>query len=198
MTKQEFLKANGFSTDEITYCIINPITNNTFQFKDYLKSLGCIYSPLLKWHINKNIDNLIQPLKIVPIKFEQLYRWDETYHAAFQLDGIENLVSTLLAPAAANVYKYYGNIGQRYYDIKVKYQDNKSFVNQYGQYTFLYTFITLDNEYKIIWFVREEKQFKFNQELLLTGTVKDHRIYKGEKTTIVNRCIIKTSSIDNN
>lgn len=186
MTKQEFFEKNGFSTDGITYCIVG---ENTFSIKDTLKEVGCKYSPLLKWHIDHKI-NLPAGFKLVTVNFEKIYAWNDESGGYLQLSGAKSFIDELLRPTPAQNYEYMGVIGVREYEVPVTFVHGHSFNSQYG-YTNIYVFITLDKNYKIIWFTEKELNLKEGQKLFLTGTVKDHRVYQGENTTIMNRCIIK-------
>lgn len=185
MTKEQWLNKNGYSNEGITYCILG----DTYSIKDEIKSKGGKYSTLLGWHIDHKIE-LSDKFTFKEVHFEQLYDWSEEYEAAYQHQDINEVVAKILAPVTAKNYQYFGIVGQRNYDIPVKFLLMKTFQSQFGM-TNIYTFLTINNLSKIIWFTTKDLDLKEGDEVQLTGTVKDHRIYKGENTTIMNRCIIK-------
>lgn len=182
MNKNQWLKDNGFNENGITYCI----TGNTYANKEYLKEQQCKYSPLLKWHCEQTI-NVPNNCNIIEIKFNDIYEWNEQFQKPLLFENAETLISRALNPTAT--YKFLGNIGQRIYDLPVKYKSSYSFVSRYGQFTYIHTFETDEN--KIIWFTTKEIKYQLDECLSLTGTIVQHQNYKGDNTTIVNRCILK-------
>lgn len=182
MNKNQWLKDNGFNEKGITYCIIG----NTYANKEYLKEQQCKYSPLLKWHCEQKI-NVPNNCNIVKIKFNDIYEWNEQFQKPLLFENAEILISRALNPAAA--YKFLGNIGQRIYDLPAKYQFSNNFISRFGQFTYIHTFETEEN--KIIWFTTKELKLDIDSDILITGTIVQHQNYKGDNTTIVNRCIIK-------
>ena len=183
MDKNKWLQDNGFNQNEITYCIIG----NTYVNKEYLKQQNCKYSPLLKWHCDQKI-KVPQNCSIVEIHFSQIYQWNEKLEKPLLFENAESWLQSTLNPHS-RAYKFLGNIGQRIYDIAVKYKSSYSFVSRYGQFTYIHTFETDEN--KIIWFTTKEIKYKLDECLSLTGTIVQHQNYKGDNTTIVNRCVLK-------
>ena len=183
MNKNKWLQENGFNKEETTYCIIG----NTYANKEYLKQQNCKYSPLLKWHCDQKI-TVPQDCSIVEIHFYQIYQWNEKLEKPLLFENAESWLQNVLNPHS-RTYKFLGNIGQRIYDLKVKYKSSYSFVSRYGQFTYIHTFETDEN--KIIWFTTKEIKYQPDTCLLLTGTIIQHQNYKGDNTTIVNRCILK-------
>ena len=183
MDKNKWLQDNGFNQNEITYCIIG----NTYVNKEYLKQQNCKYSPLLKWHCDQRI-KVPQNCSIVEIHFSQIYQWNEKLEKPLLFENAESWLQSALNPHS-RTYKFLGNIGQRIYDLAVKYKSSYSFVSRYGQFTYIHTFETDEN--KIIWFTTKEIKYQLDECLSLTGTIVQHQNYKGDNTTIVNRCILK-------
>ena len=183
MNKKQWLKENGFNSDEITYCI----TGDTYKNKEYLKQQGCKYSSLLKWH-NENKISLPKDCRIIAIRFNDIYKWNETLNKPLLFKDASNTISRALSPIK---YEFLGTIGQRIYNILVKYKYSSNFISRFGQFTYIHTFETENN--KIIWFTTKNLELNVNTKVLMTGTIVQHQNYKGDNTTVVNRCIIKES-----
>ena len=84
--------------------------------------------------------------------------------------------------AAANS-QYIGNVGDR---VTIAVKDTKlvtSWETVYG-FTYLYKFTTADNNV-IVWYASKTIG---NNPKQITGTIKDHKDYDGEKQTILTRC----------
>lgn len=182
MNKKQWLEENGFNEEENTYCIIG----NTYSNKEYLKSQNCKYSPLLKWHIQEKIE-LPKDCKYIKIPFNKIYEWNEQLEKPLLFKDAEVWLQSALTDTAA--YQFLESVGKRIYDLTVLYKSSTSFISRYGQFTYIHTFVTDKN--KIIWFTTKELKYQLNQKLLLTGTIVQHQNYKGDNTTIVNRCIIR-------
>ena len=183
MDKQEWFKNNGFNENGITYCIIG----DTFKNKEYLKQKQCKYSPLLKWHCDNYI-SLPEYCSIVEVPFEKIYEWDKKLNKPLIYENAESWLQKVLNPNP-QTYEFLGEINQRIFDLEVIYKSSYDFISRYGQFTYIHTFET--NKNKIIWFTTKKITYSPNTKLLLTGTVVQHQNYKGDNTTIVNRCILK-------
>ena len=51
-SKEDWMQKNGFNKEGVTYVITG---GNTFEIKEALKSAGCKFSSLLKWHSPERI-----------------------------------------------------------------------------------------------------------------------------------------------
>lgn len=183
MDKQEWFKNNGFNENGITYCIIG----DTFKNKEYLKQKQCKYSALLKWHCDNYI-SLPEHCSIVEVPFEKIYEWDKKLNKPLIYENAESWLQKVLNPNP-QTYEFLGEINQRIFDLEVIYKSSYDFISRYGQFTYIHTFET--NKNKIIWFTTKKITYSPNTKLLLTGTVVQHQNYKGDNTTIINRCILK-------
>ena len=59
MTKEEWLKKNGFSEDGVTYVITG---GNTYEVKDILKQNNCVFNKLLGWLYKDLTDECIEKI----------------------------------------------------------------------------------------------------------------------------------------
>ncbi len=97
------------------------------------------------------------------------------------------LISKLNQPKAES--NYIGNIKEKITVKEVTLTNVYGFETAYG-YTNLYTFIDQQGN-KLSWFNTGKKpDCQVNDVVNLTGTVKDHNLYKGEKQTVLIRCKI--------
>jgi len=180
----EWLEKNQFDIKtKITYCIVG----NTYPHKEYLKQQGCVFDALLKWHRNHSIK---VPLgcQIVPINFDKIYQWNNELQKPTLFKNAETWLQGALNPSCRN-YEFLGQINQRIYDLPVTLVNINNFISQSGQFTYIYTFETDKN--KIIWFTTKELSKKIGFHYILTATVVRHQNYKGDDTTVVNRCVLK-------
>lgn len=184
MDKSQWLEENGFDNDENTYCIIG----NTFNNKEYFKEQGCKYSPLLKWHTDKNID-IPDDCIIIKINFNDIYEWNNILEKPLLFENAKDLLSRLLNVSSKKEYEFLGYIGQRIYNVSARYEHSNSFISRFGQFTYIHTFKTEKN--KIIWFTTKKIELNIDTQVLITGTIVRHQNYKGDNTTVINRCIIK-------
>lgn len=80
---------------------------------------------------------------------------------------------------------YVGAVGKKL-QTAIKVLKCTEFSGSYG----LTTAVTMiDNSGNILsWFASGSKSYEKDIDYMLTGTVKDHRLYKGQKQTLLNRC----------
>lgn len=187
----DWFAKNGFNEDGITYVVTG---GNTFEAKDMLKFLGCKYSSLLKWHSPEDL--VIDGFKLVQFSFKELYFWiPEDGNVVARLD-VQEIVKKKLEPfinkkvtlaSALTNTEWVGEIGDRLRKVPVEIVGKREITNQNGSFT-LFTF-----EYGnavLCWFTSVTKFEQIGDKVLLSATVKDHRVYEGQKQTYVNRCLM--------
>lgn len=161
---------------------------NTYEIKDWLKEKGCKFCKELGWYSCKSLD-VPTGYDMVSIQFEDVYTW---FPLAKRFEIKENAkevadaaLSTLLPESNS---EYIGDIKERVRDLDVTVSAIRQIDGYYGTST-IYTFT--QNENVLTWITSSCKDIKVGDHILLTGTIKDHSIYKGIKQTVLSRCIIK-------
>lgn len=183
MTKEKWMERNGFSTNGITYAIVG---ENTFNIKDLLKAKGYKFNHLLLWHGTEKLADLPEGFFSIQFSFDELYIWLADWGCVEVKDNAHLLVAERTTPfLPENPSKHYGVIGQRYHNIPVVIKDIRTYSNAYGN-GYIYTFIR--NDYTFVWFTQTYLEVQIGDEVLLTGTVKKHDIFRNIKQTQLSRC----------
>jgi hypothetical protein len=177
-----WLEKNGFDKDGYTYILIGI---NSYVIKEELKGAGWVYSPILRWHKADPGDYPNNVKRIHWQSFFTLMAWGDFVPAEDAQARIDAFIAEALPPSTS---KYVGNIGDRLKKIPATLQAKHSFTGQYG-ITQVLTFT--DSEGNIFtWFTSSCPNIEPSTSCLLSGTVKEHKNYKGNKTTILTRCRI--------
>ena len=184
LTKAQWLEKNGFNSEGFTYLI----KGNTYEIKDMLKEAGFVYSPLLSWHGSEKL-SLPDGYEYITIAFDSVYEWNEKEAAAYPLPHAKVYLLDLLRPVEKVDSSYQGEIGERLRNIAVEVVNITGFEGNFG-YTWAITF--KDNQSNLYsWFTTGGAMISRGQRGLLTGTVKEHKEYRGNQTTQLTRCILK-------
>ena len=185
ITKAEWLEANGFSEDGVTYLVLG----NSYAIKDELKENGFKFSTLLRWHCGKCDFELPQGCFYKTLNFYDLFTWDEEAKAAFMKDGAREKIEAIFNPVEESNSSYVGEIGERLRDIPVKVRNIGGFDSAYG-YKWVYTFEDEDGN-RYTWFTTSQQAVSIGATANLTGTIKAHVEYRGAETTQLKNCILK-------
>lgn len=190
-SKEDWMQKNGFNKEGVTYVITG---GNTFEIKDTLKAMGCKFSSLLKWHSPERI--VLEGFKLVSFTFDELYSWMPMDKNVMACETAKTIVKEKLSPfTAANTIlasnlmnaEWLGEVGDRLRKIPAKIVGKKEISNQNGRFT-LFTFETGNSV--LCWFTSSTRFEQVGDEILLSATVKSHRVYEGQKQTYVTRCLM--------
>lgn len=185
ITKQEWLKANGFSADGVTHLVMG----NSYNIKDALKEAGFKYSPLLRWHGPDTKYELPESCSYYRFDFDEIYVWDTAEGTAFLQNGAREMIDRVFNPVVESNSHHVGNIGDRLRDVEVVVRHVAGYESVFG-YKWIYTFEDKSgNRYS--WFTTSQQEVSVDMKVMLTGTVKTHGEYRGVPTTQLNRCVLK-------
>ena len=187
ITKEEWLEANGFSEDGVTYLVLG----NSYPIKDELKDSGFKFSPLLRWHCGKCEYELPQGCFYKMLNFYDLFVWDVETSAPFLKEGAREAIEQIFNPKEESNSSYVGEIGERLRDVQVVVKNIGGFDSAYG-YKWVYTFED-ESGNRYTWFTTSQQGVSIGTALTLTGTIKAHVEYKGAETTQLTRCTLKTA-----
>lgn len=178
---------------ELGYDPENPIVyivtgGNTYNIKDQLKEAGCRFEYVLGWYSASPIE-VPAPYILLPIDFDQLFTWYPlTQKVSLNADAKNIVNDTIKATLPESESEYMGEEKERLRDLDVTVSAIRTTEGFYGT-TFIYTFMMDKNI--LVWFSSSCKNIEVGDNVLLTGTVKDHKEYMNKKQTILSRCIIK-------
>lgn len=195
--RQEKLNKSKENQEELLakwgYDVENPLIwliggGNTYDIKDELKEKGCKFNPAFGWYCNHPID-VPTGYGMVSINFYDVYTWFPLSKQFMLNDKAKEVADAARAKLEPESHsEYVGEVKERLRDIKVTLTAVRSFDGFYGT-SFIYTFTHGENV--LVWMTSSCKDIEIGEELLLTGTVKEHSEYKGIKQTKLSRCIIK-------
>lgn len=185
MTKNEWLKTNGFSQNGVTYIVIG----NSYKIKDELKDAGFKFSPLLRWHCEDNVYLLPPECEYYTLRYEDIFTWNEEEGVTFMKEGAREYLNSIFNPIRESNSEYVGEVGERLFDIKCGVINVSGFRSAYN-FSWVYTFKDFNgNEYA--WITTSQQPIGEGMFYIVSGTVKKHAEYKGIKTTYLSRCSVR-------
>lgn len=183
--KAEWLEKNGFNADGKTYLFLG----NTYEQKEEIKAVGGKFDNLLNWHISAPVEGY----KFLEISVEEVADEHIWNGYEFNMDKCATLKDR--KREAENKDKpdagYYGEVGNKV-SLELTYVNHAAWENSFGYYggiTILYIF--KDSEGHIFtwktskWINAIDDDVK---EFHVTGTIKEHNEYNGQKQTVLTRC----------
>ena len=187
MTKTEWLEQNNFNKDGFTYIIGG---GNTYSIKEILKEQGCIFSPLLLWHAKTEI-SVPTGYFVMEFHYTDLGKWNSKEEKVFYFSNVKEIITKkeheMRGPSLS---EYVGEINERIIDIPASLYRKGQFTNRWGL-SYVYTFVSEDNNI-FTWFTKVNlSDITIGNSIVLSGTVKDHKEYNGDKTTILKRCVVE-------
>lgn len=195
--RQEKLNKSKENQEELLakwgYDVENPLIwliggGSTYEIKDQLKEAGCKFNPAFGWYCTHPFDVPVG-YGLVSINFYDVYTWYPIWKRFDLKDNAKEIADAAKATLEPESHsEYLGEVKERLRDLKVTLTAIRNFDGYYGT-TFIYTFVY--NEDVLVWMTSSCKDIEVGDELLLTGTVKEHSEYKGIKQTKLSRCVIK-------
>lgn len=193
-TRAEWLKRNGFKQVDGKYVTYVITGGNTYEVKDILKQNDCVFNKLLGWHSPQTFE--MEGFVWVPIFEEDIYDWLASISTMIEKDGAEAFVKETLKPyqpkreielaSTMTNSEFIGAIGDRLRKIPAVIVGKKEINSKYGIST-LFTFESGNSV--LCWFTSSFKEEGVGDKILLSGTVKDHKEYNGQKQTYLTRCL---------
>lgn len=184
--KKELLVKWGYDPEDARIWLIGG--GSTYAIKDWLKEQGCKFCKELGWYSCKSLE-VPEGYKTVSINFDDAYDWlplTKRFEIRAEAKEVADAALSSLYPESQS--EYVGDIKQRLRDMDVTLTDARTIDGYYGMST-IYTFVY--NENVLTWITTSAQDIQVGDHVVLTGTVKDHKEYKGVKQTILSRCIVK-------
>ena len=166
------------------------LKGNTYPVKDELKAMGFRFSKTFLWTLISEEEPQNLPDGITAFKIE----WNKISYTS-PATGEERLISDkeiaeyldTLRYEQDNSTSFVGEIGERI-EVSVKVLSVKEIHSNYGT-SFLHQFETEDGNL-LTWFTQSLKQnFEEGEECLIRATVREHKVIRGKKQTVVNRVL---------
>lgn len=182
---------------ELGYNIKNPqvfvvFGDNTYSIKDELKTAGARYNASLGWFFTHEVE-VPEGFQLVGIPFDDVFDWQPMSKRLVVKENAKEVVDAVLAKyLPESLSEYIGEIKERVRDIEVTLTAARQIDGYYGVST-IFTF--KNNENVLTWITTSCPDIEIGDQILLTGTVKDHKEYKGVKQTVLSRCIVKKGSV---
>lgn len=158
---------------------------DTYTHKEWLKSKGAKYRKYCGWYFPSGVTLPTDfPDGITPIRlyWELIAKDDEVLLPDHIIkEHIENLIYDETKST------FVGAIGERI-TAEIKLKQKQVVSGPYG-YSYLYT-MEDKNENVYIWFSSSLRELEENQSYKITGTIKDHKKFRGVKQTVLTRCRI--------
>jgi len=180
--RKEWYANNGFNGDGVTYIP----KGNTFEIKDELKAAGFKFDPVLNWHAAEPA-----AFDCVTIAFDDVYTWQAAAARADYKEGASNIVKQARFAKEINTQsEFVGEIKERLRNRKCTLISIVNFETKFGA-SQLFKFEEDQSQNIFCWFTATEQKARPGDHVLLTGTVKNHSDYEGEKDTILTRCKVE-------
>ena len=189
--KKNLLAKWGFDAENP---MVYLVTGNTYEIKDELKERGGRFNPALNWHFTKEV-KVPEGHELVKVPFDEVYEWLPMVKRVELKDNAKEVADAAkIAAMPPSKSEWVGSEKERLRSLKVVLTGARECSSAYGLST-LFTFSLGDNI--LTWFTTSEPKvdIAIGDEYLLTGTVKKHTTYNGEKQTQLSRCILKEVAI---
>lgn len=188
MTKQEWLKKNGYADNGDIYLILG----NTYFIKDELSKSNFKYSSLLKWYGANGEYELPEGYSYKIINFNDVFLWDEVAETPYLKPNAKEYINNIYNSKPILESQYVGQIGDRLHALKLQIYDAFGSSSPFG---YKWTYIFKDESGNFYLWVTTTQQTVSNGMLVtLDGTVKNHIEYKTLKTTILTHCRMEIDS----
>ena len=158
---------------------------NTYEDKEYFKESKARYTRMWGWYfISTDVipDDLPEDVEPIRLPWNLVGNEDGTLKNE---DSVTAAVESLIYEP--DISEYQGNVGDRL-DLVLTVESTVSLEGYYGPST-LYTMRDYDGNC-YVW-ITAAKSWEEGTEHHISGTVKDHKTYKGIKQTILTRCLEK-------
>ena len=186
---QDFCKSIGFSAEGDAWFVIG----DTYAIKDQLKEAGARWAPAMGWHFSTEPAEF----KCFKVNITEISTLDNVGH--IQLNPINDVEEFF--EAKQNEYRpktaseYVGEVGQRLNTQATLVEEHSytTHITYWGEMHTIYKFVDEAGN-SLIWNTTSYTELETGKTYQLTGTVKEHNEYKGDKQTVLIRCKVKEAA----
>ena len=183
--KEVWLKTNGFNEDEETYVIIE---KDSYAIKDELKDAGFHWNNFLRRWMRGSAEGYEDKVvKVDAAAILEFSAWGDGHYFSNAKEYVDGLIA---ANNSEPEYpsEYVGNVGDRD-TFRLTVTHIGGFQGRYG-FSYAYSFKDEDGNL-FTWFTAKNIEREVGDNISLTGTIKSHQVYNGQKVTYITRCTIK-------
>lgn len=182
--RTEWLSNHGFNKDGNTYVLLG----ETYSIKDELKAAGWKFDKTLLWHRGEPGQYADRCFKVWHGTVMEFDIFGHQYYTETAGKLVKDKIEEYNAAHNDSKSEWVGEEKERLRDIAATVKGISYFNGMYG-WTSVVTFEDED-ENIFVWFTSKELSIAIGENVTLTGTVKEHKTYKGVKQTILTRCKI--------
>lgn len=188
-------ESNGLASDGSAYVVLG----NTYPIKDELREEGARFNNALGWYFS-HPDTKHECCKVAAHNF-MVYN-EETHHYAVmnRYEAKDNVQKVLKAYYEEHAQGgFVGNVGERL-TLNLRFVKVGSFTTHYSYYGETNYVYTMEDEQGHVFCWKTNKDVEVEDEngewglpqgfVKVTGTVKEHKQYKGQNQTALTRCKI--------
>ena len=191
---KEFFEKQGFDEEGRTWAVLG----NTYSIKEELKEKGARWmQPIQKWVFNHEVEEYpTVELSVDDIYYKDYtltYRWNNFRSFSKESAFVETFSKKIedaektLSSKEADSSEYVGEVSEKI-SITAKYNRSFHFESTFGT-QYIHRFTTEEGN-TLVWKTGKSLDFEEGKEVSITGTVKSHDEYRGEKQTQLIRCKI--------
>lgn len=178
MGEYNFRKGLGFGDRGYVYIF----RGDTFPHKDELHAAGARYHSLWGWYIIEGIDvPVIEGIEPIPLYYNDISISDTRLKPE---TAIQEHADSLIYPLTDT--EYAGEVGDRI-TTEIEVIKSVPLDNQYGGITTIHTMKDWDG-HLFLW-TTSSKHWEVGEFKNIKGTIKEHKIYHGDRITVLTRCV---------
>ena len=181
--RNNWLEANGFDAEGYTYILVGL---DSYAIKDELKEAGWKYNSFIRWHNAEAGDYAENAVKVHWSEFYSTTAWGDMHPLPDAQKKADALIKGTEEEETTS--EWIGEVGDKIKMLPVTLIGVYGFQGRYG-YSQVVKFKDEDGN-TLTWFTAVNIPIEAGSSCKLSGTIKNHSEYKGEKSTIVTRCKI--------
>lgn len=174
----------GFSVDGKAWIVLG----NTYEIKDDLKAAGARYHEFIGWHFDHETSYPCAEISIEDIAEKtDVGTWD--LFPGLWIQKTIKEIKNKNAPKTES--RWIGSVGDKI-ELDVKFKRSFSFETHFtyrGETNFIYKFADEEGN-TVMWKTGKHLDLEENHDYKISGTIKAHDEYKGDKQTVLTRCKI--------
>lgn len=180
--RNTWLETNGFDAEGYTYILVGL---DSYAIKDELKEAGWKYNSFIRWHNAEAGQYAENAVKVHWSDFYSTTAWGDMHPLPDAQKKADILINGEKEPSHS---EWVGEVGERIKKVSVKLLGVYGFTGRYG-YSQVVKFED-ENRNVFTWFTAVNIPIEVGATCKLSGIIKKHDEYKGEKTTVLTRCKI--------
>ncbi len=193
-SKNSWLEKHGWSSDGHIFLFLG----KTYEKKEEIKSIGGRYNSIIGWYIDHKIDGF----DLLQVSKEDVLvetPWGYDFRSDVDFETMKEAELTRLHPSESS---FQGVVGSKLTDLHLtltlsrvfECQNVKQGWNGRNFYKdtkrFFYSFKDSNNNI-LTWTASKDMNLSQGSEYIVTGTVKEHKVYKGQNQTVLTRCKVQ-------